>query len=102
MPYKDYQKQKENSIKTYYKNREKIIENLKMKYHNDPNFKRIFNIRRVTAHKFPLSNEKCEVCGSNKNLHRHHIHYSTLRKDIKILCRDHHFIEHKRIKTSRN
>lgn len=98
MPRKDKEENKRRALARYYANREKILEYqkryVKNRYHQDPQFKKKYNTRRATAHKYPLKNEKCEVCKSSNDLQRHHINYTTKREDIKILCRYDHNRQH--------
>ncbi len=87
------------SIKYYYKNRKEVLkkQNVRMmkKYHSDPEFKRIYNIRRTTAKNHPRKGQKCEKCGTGEDLQRHHLRYTTRREDFMFLCRKCHNGIHK-------
>ncbi len=103
MPYLDYERTKEGALNYYYKHREEVLkkQNIRMmkRYHSDPEFKRIYNIRKATGHKFPLKDEVCVECKTSENLQRHHLRYTTKREDFIVLCRTHHNLLHHPVST---
>jgi len=94
MPYKNYENTKRKALEYYYKNRKEVLKKqnkrIMERYHSDPEFKKKYNIRKATSHKYPLKNEKCNVCGTKEDLQRHHLKYTIKREDFIVLCRTHH------------
>jgi endogenous inhibitor of DNA gyrase (YacG/DUF329 family) len=74
---------------TYYeRNRDRIIQRLSQKYYDDP--RRV--MARIKAQReIPI--ERCESCGSDQNIDRHHDDYSK-PLDVRFLCRPCHTREH--------
>ena len=94
MPYKNYENTKSKALEYYYKNKKEVLrkqnKRVMEKYHSNPEFKKIYNIRKATSHKYPLTKEKCIICKTNKDLQRHHLKYTIKREDFIVLCRKHH------------
>lgn len=99
---KNYEKHSEKirkqNLEHYHKHQGEIvkkqIEYKQKKYLNDPVFKNKDNIRKYSAHTISLKDKECEICKSNKDLHRHHETYDNKSK-VRILCRRCHNQIHK-------
>ena len=97
--------------KWYIKNRERILKYTKNYYNKPENIdkKKISSIiyrqrhpEREKAHQLAKyikinKNSKCEICGSNKFLHRHHKDYNK-PLEVNVLCRDCHNQIHQKYK----
>ena len=67
------------------------------RYHNNPEFKKKCQFRYKTVKLVSLKDKVCSKCGSNNDLHRHHINYDNIKNFI-ILCRNCHNRLHKELK----
>ena len=101
-----YKKKISKRRKEYYKrNREKILERQKIwqkkrgnklwseKYKNNEEYRNKKKCRDKTRRVINLKKEKCSVCGSTEDLHRHHPDYNK-PEDYIIFCRKHHNKKH--------
>jgi hypothetical protein len=73
-------------------------------YANDPEYRQKMFVRQVDALKsmigIGIPKERCESCGTTRDLHNHHLTYYLDRpNEIRILCRQCHNAEHKRLRT---
>jgi hypothetical protein len=105
MPYKNYEKQKENSRQRYIKKRKEIlkyqIKRWIKKYKTDPIFRERKLFRGKSVKRFKLTNLKCKLCETNKDLQRHHPDYNDPYIII-VLCRKchtniHYLLKNKKI-----
>jgi hypothetical protein len=80
----------------FYQNHKKQINEYQKKWKKE-NYKRIkerMNIRCITNYHIQIpKGAKCSICGSQKNLQRHHPDYNKPLEVI-ILCRDCHYDKH--------
>ena len=108
MPYKDYEKQKENVRLNYYKDREKKLKyqreydkkHKEQKREQDRKRRKITNknkLRTIQAYSrkyhFPILLKKyggCQLCKSTDKLEIHHIKYTKKIKDCLLLCQSCH------------
>jgi ElaB/YqjD/DUF883 family membrane-anchored ribosome-binding protein len=107
MPYKDYNKTKEQALKNYYANREQILkaqaERWKKKYQTNVKFRAKRVLRDKSRNngkgkKESLAEKSCSVCGLTEDLQRHHPNYEST--DYIILCRKCHNELHSKLKES--
>lgn len=100
MPYKDYEKQKQNALNRYYNKREEILkyqkDRLKMKYRTDPEFRKKRALRDKSRKPLRKIKGKCRLCESVWDLQRHHPNYEETY--FVILCRACHNLIHKFLK----
>lgn len=98
MPYKDYEKQKANSLKRYYEKRKEILDyqtkRLMKKSIEDKEYRKNKKLRYKTIYKYKM--DICEFCKSKYDLQRHHPTYNSDR--CIILCRSCHNRLHNELK----
>jgi hypothetical protein len=93
MPCKTKEEKRKRALEYYYNNKSKVLEYQKnrwhIKYFNDVKFREKRQLRdRSRIGKKNLEGEICKLCGTNKDLQRHHINYNI--HYFEILCRKCH------------
>ena len=114
MPYKDKEKGRELTLKSYYRNREKRIRYQKQYDKKNKERKRLqdkkryktkeYNKKQYVRHysqknHYPILKDKyngCQLCGSKEKLEIHHIRYTKGIKDCLLLCQNCHKKIHRR------
>ena len=104
MMYKSTQKQRDNALNYYYKNRDKVlkyqIERLNRMYQEDKNFKVKRKLRdKSRKGKKPIRDlkTKCSFCNCDFDLQRHHPTYNST--EFIVLCRSCHNKLHQELKS---
>lgn len=81
------------SLNYYYQNRDEVIKKQtalwKKKYALDESFRKKRQFRDKSIKRITLVEQRCEVCDTENDLHRHHPNYEDY-ENVMILCRPCH------------